>query len=167
MQSKPQDSNSRPSEQLSSQRREIKRRQGRGKGESGVCFRWECELTTEEDSKEGPTPRWSRNSTPGYLSKENENDTFKIYMHPTYNSPRMAVGVCPSTDERIKMGSIDTEYYAAMREGEIRPRVHPDGRAQPALRDVSQRKTHTSCFHLREICIWKQMNHRKILMESE
>ena len=70
----------------------------------------------------------SSNSTPGYLSKENENTNSKRYMHPnihssiTYSSQDTEQPKCPPTNEWVKMWYIYTmEYYSAIKKNKILP----------------------------------------------
>ena len=78
------------------------------------------------------TTIWSSSSTSRYVSKENENTNWKIYVHPrvhcsiSYNSQDMQQFKCPSMNEFIKELSLThtQEYYLATKE-EILPLVTP------------------------------------------
>ena len=88
-----------------------------------VLVRMQTGITTMENSKEFPQKTknriiiWFINSTPGYISRKNENTNFKIYMHPNIHSRTIhngqdmeATQISPNRHEWIKETYIDNLY---------------------------------------------------------
>ena len=119
--------------------------------------------TTVENSVEVPqktknrTTIWSRNSTSGYKSEENENTNSKRYMHSNihsrviYNSQDMEATKCPSIDKdthtHTHTHTHKMEYYSAIK------KILPFATTWMVLEGtmlsgISQRKTNTVCYHL-------------------
>ena len=102
----------------------------------------------------------SSNSTPGYISEENENTNSKSTCTPMFKTALFIVAKiwkqpkCPSTDKWIKkMWSVYTYTHNGILLSPIKEWILPFSQTWVDLKgimlsEVNQRKANTVCFHL-------------------